>query len=585
MAAEHARPAEGAARAREGSARAQAAPPREDFRVVLDMLLGPQGRLMEPVERLRCLRDMCAHPEAQGEDLGLFLLDEVRRMRRGLAAAQKTHARLEEVIHKLTEPPLHPAVFLGTTELSGATSALVSHGNTQSAVHVAEGVDLASLAPGDEVLLNGGHNALLAKSPVPVLSGGETANFDRVTADGRMVLTWRDEVIVVSASGRLRAAPPKRGDTVRWDRNAWMALEVVEQPNAEHLCVQETPPETFADIGGLDEIIAEIKLVFLLHFRHPNSAERYHVRRCGSVMLQGGPGNGKTMLGKATANWMATLTPSRRSRFINVKPGSLKSMWYSQTEANIRNLFRAARELAEADPSIPVVLFMDEIDSLGAARSSSLMHIDDRVQQAFAAELNGFEARGNVLVICTTNRIDALDPALVREGRLGDRVITVPRPNLQGARSIFGKYFTPDLPYAANGRAAGEVRAEIVESALARIFAPNGAGELAALRFRDGKRLGVKPSHLISGAMIAGIANDACLRACLREVEGGPGEHGIGWPDVEVALARRLDQAARLLTPHNCRGYVSDLPDDVDVVSVERPRHRQIREYRYVVAG
>ena len=71
----------------------------------------------------------------------------------------------------------------------------------------------------------------------------------------------------------------------------------------------------------------------------------------------------------------------------------------------------------------------------------------------------------------------------------------------------------------------------------------------------------------------------------MREVEGRPGPHGVSWPDVEESLLGRFDQAARLLTPANCRSYLAGLPDDVDVVSVERPARRPIREARYVVAG
>jgi proteasome-associated ATPase len=549
------------------------------------MILSRRGRGMEPVERLHCLRDMCGSPDANGDDIGVFLLSEVQRLRKGIQAAKKTHERLKEIVEQLTAPPVHPAIFLGWIAVGERRMALVSQGSTQCAVMIADGVDTGGLAAGDEVLLSHDRNALLARSALPMLPCGETAVFDRHTPDGRLVIKWRDEEIVVGRGGKLEARPPRRGDAIRWDRNAWLALEVLERPAAEYLFVQETPAETFADIGGLDDVIAEIKLAFLLHFRHPEAAREFHVRRCGAVTLEGPPGTGKTMLAKAVANWVGTLSSTGRSRFINVKPGSLKSVWYSQTEANIRNLFQSARELAETEPAIPVVIFMDEIDSLAMTRTGSMFHIDDRVQQAFAAELNGFEARGNVMIVCATNRVDALDPALVREGRLGDRVITVPRPNQAATRAIFGKYLGPELPYAANGHDPAAVREEIIESAVARIFAPNGSRDLAVLCLRDGKRMAVKPSQLISGAMIAAIANDACEGACLRKVEDRPGPRGVSWPDVESSLVRRLEQAAGLLTPRNCRGHLGGLPEDVDVVAIDRRQRKAIQEYRYVVAG
>jgi proteasome-associated ATPase len=557
---------------------------RNNPRAVLEAILGRGSGLTDPQEKLRCLREMCGRPDAKGNDVAIFLLEEVQRVREGLHTAKEAHAGLERIIEKLTTPPYHPAIFLGWVDVGGRQAALIGHGNTQSAVQIGDGIEVDDLLVGDEVLLSSAGNTLLSKCSQPILGGGETAFFDRSTPDGRVVLKWRDEEVVAGCGRRLLDHPPRRGDAIRWDRNTWLALEVVDRPSPEHLFVLETPRETFADIGGLDDIITELKYIFVLAFQHPEIARRYGVRRCGAVTLEGPPGIGKTMLAKACANWLSTLTASGRSRFINVKPGSLKSMWYSQTEANIRNLFQSARELAESEPEIPVVLFMDEIDSLATARSGSMMHIDDRVQQAFAAELNGFEARGNVMIISATNRIDALDPALMREGRLGDRVITVPRPNVGAARAVFGKYFGSELLYAVNGHPDPAVREEIVEAALARIFSPNGAGEVAVLCFRDGKRMSVRPDQLISGAMIAGIVNDACRRACLRDIEGRPGPRGVSWPDVEVALTRRFELAARLLTPGNCRAHLSGLPEDVDVVSIERPRRKSIQEYRYVVA-
>ena len=147
--------------------------------------------------------------------------------------------------------------------------------------------------------------------------------------------------------------------------------------------------------------------------------------------MEGPPGNGKTKVARATCNWLAGMSRSGRSHFINVKPGGLNSMWYGATEQRYRDIFRVAREAAAAEPEVPVVMFWDEVDAIGGNRGESAHRIDDRMLNAFMAELNGLEDRGNIVILAATNRLDSLDPALLRPGRLGDLVLHFPQPTRQ----------------------------------------------------------------------------------------------------------------------------------------------------------
>jgi proteasome-associated ATPase len=260
-------------------------------------------------------------------------------------------------------------------------------------------------------------------------------------------------------------------------------------------------------------------------------------------------------------------------------------MWYSQSEANYREAFRVAREAGEKDPDVPVVMFFDEVDAIGGARGAggSLMRVDDRVLTAFLTELDGLESRGNVLVVCATNRRDALDPALLRSGgRLGDIVLEVPRPNRAAAREIFARHLPPNIPFAReysdSGRASD--RDVMIDSAVARIYGPNGHGELATVTLRDGKRHPVMPSDVVSGALIANIARRAIEQACFREVDSG--DSGLMLRDVLEAVDAEFDTAARALTPGNCHRFLESLPQDVDVVRVERSDRPARRAYRYL---
>jgi SpoVK/Ycf46/Vps4 family AAA+-type ATPase len=240
-----------------------------------------------------------------------------------------------------------------------------------------------------------------------------------------------------------------------------------------------------------------------------------------------------------------------------------------------------AREAGAAEPDIPVVLFFDEVDAIGAARGGAAGRIDDRVLTAFMTELDGLEARPNVLVVAATNRRDALDPAVARPGRLGDLVLDVPRPNRDAAHAILAKHLGPRLPYRSAGEPEpAKARPEILLAATARLYAPNGVGELATITLRDNTRRAVTARDLVSGATLAQIAAEAAERACRREAETR--EAGISLGDVIEAIDRELESAAAALTPGNCHRYLDDLPRDVDAVRIQRPTRPARQVHRYL---
>jgi proteasome-associated ATPase len=542
--------------------------------------LGEGGpKIEDRIEMLRSLRS--ASPES-GQNADRFLLEEIARLHAGLRAAQETQNEFRDLLDKLTTPPFYPALFLARLPFPEGDQALIMSGNSQRVVTLGPNVNFDSLEAGDAVLLGHEMNFVAAKSPFNCFRDGETALFERYAPDGRAVLKWRDEEIVVELAGPLRRATLKAGDQIRCDRSAWMAFEKVERSLGAHLFLEQTPSESFDDIGGLDAEIEQLKRALELHLFHGETVSKYKLRRRGSVLLVGGPGNGKTMIARAMANWLARLSKSGRALFMNVKPAALHSVWYSQSEANYREAFRVAREAGEREPGSLVVIFIDEIDHVGAARGSSLMRVDDRVLTALMAELDGLEGRGNVLVVGATNRRDALDPALLRPGRMGDIVIEVPRPNRAAAVDILGKYLRVDTPYARNGHGgdSAATREEIISAAVSRIYSPNGEGNLARLTFRDGKTRTVRCSDLVSGAVITKIAQVAIERACLREIETGEG--GVAAGDVLRAVSEEFASAAKNLTPFNCRKHLEGLPQDVDVVSIEALAENAPRHHRFL---
>jgi SpoVK/Ycf46/Vps4 family AAA+-type ATPase len=371
----------------------------------------------------------------------------------------------------------------------------------------------------------------------------------------------------------------KAGEGVRFGRVRGLAFERIEASKGAEYFLEATPKDSFDEIGGLDREIEALKRVLSLNMFHGETVRKYKLRPKRAVLMEGPPGNGKTKTARAACAWLASLSKSGRSRFINVKPGALNSMWYGQTEERYREIFRVAREAAMADPELPVVMFWDEVDAVSATRGESLHRIDDRILNSFAAELDGLEERGNIIILAATNRRDALDPALARAGRLGDLVIYFPQPNRLAARAILGCHMPASIPFAANGEGTAAAREALLDLGVGQIFAQNRDTELASLVLRDGKQRLVRACDLVSGAQLEAIAQAAIERACMRAAEGGP--DGVASADLSAAISDFFQMAPRGLTPRNARNYLRDLPQDVDVVRVDVIEHKVSHPHRY----
>ena len=136
------------------------------------------------------------------------------------------------------------------------------------------------------------------------------------------------------------------------------------------------------------------------------------------------------------------------------------------------------------------------------------------------------------------------------------------------------------IPYACNGEGPLAARQAIIDSAVSLIFAANEDSELAHVTFRDGKRRPVRASDMINGAEIAAIAQSAIERACARETRQGQG--GVELQDLLLGVGSFLEKSTRVLTPANCRHYLEDLPQDVDVVRVEPVQRKADNRLQYL---
>jgi len=207
--------------------------------------------------------------------------------------------------------------------------------------------------------------------------------------------------------------------------------------------LDEQPNVTFAQVGGLKEEIEEVREAVEYPLTKPEIYERVGVEPPKGILLYGPPGTGKTLIAKAVAR-------QSRARFIRMSGSELVHKYIGEGAQLVRELFVLARERA------PAIVFIDEIDAIGSMRTNDGTSGSAEVQRTLMqllAEMDGFGNRGNVRIMAATNRIDMLDPALLRPGRF-DRIIQVPLPDA-GARLEILKIHTAKMSLSRDVDLAG----------------------------------------------------------------------------------------------------------------------------------
>jgi len=189
--------------------------------------------------------------------------------------------------------------------------------------------------------------------------------------------------------------------------------------------IEEAPDVRFSQIGGLETQISEIREIVELPLKRPDLFTAVGIEPPKGVLLHGPPGTGKTILAKAVAQ-------STDATFLRVVGSEFVQKYIGEGARLVRELFELAKSKS------PAIIFIDELDAIGARRMDGATSGDREVQRTLMqilAEMDGFDARGEVKLIAATNRLDMLDPALLRPGRF-DRIIEIPMPSREAREAI-----------------------------------------------------------------------------------------------------------------------------------------------------
>ncbi len=221
----------------------------------------------------------------------------------------------------------------------------------------------------------------------------------------------------------------KPGDLVTVEQKNLTIIDKLDRERkveVEQFVIIEQPTTKWSEIGGLQEQENELKEVIELPLTKPELFKKVGISPPKGVLLHGPPGTGKTLLAKAVAS-------STHSTFIEIVGSELVQKFIGEGAKLVKDVFKLARERA------PSIIFIDELDAIAAKRMDLGTSGEREVQRTFMqllSELDGFKPLDNVKVIGCTNRIDILDPAILRPGRL-DRLVEVPVPNKEGLKQVF----------------------------------------------------------------------------------------------------------------------------------------------------
>ena len=441
-----------------------------------------------------------------------------------VATLQEAKSQIETLraeVEKLTAPPSTYGIF-SSLDTDGTGNVYVSGRKMKVSLHPS--IKAKELRKGQEVILNEALNVIAVRG---FDVQGEVVRLKDVLEGNRALVTlhFHEEKVAELGEPLIRERLSV-GDHLLYDPRSGCVIEKLPKSEAEELVLEEVPDVDYEHIGGLQKEIEQVRDAVELPFLYPHIFANYKLSAPKGVLLYGPPGCGKTLIAKAVASSIAKKLghlkdKQLRSYFLHVKGPELLNKYVGESERQVREVFKKAKE--RADDGHPVIVFFDEMDALFRTRGTGISSdIESTIVPQFLSEIDGVERLTNVIVIGASNRQDLIDPAVLRAGRL-DVKVKVGRPDATAARDIFSKYVSTDLPFAEEDlkRHGGDARAlvdSLMNMTVDAMYATTDENKFIEVTYANGEKEVLYFKDFASGALIEGIVSRAKKFAVKRAI-------------------------------------------------------------------
>ena len=542
------------------------------------------------------LIDQCLASLPEGDER-VALLYQLRHRFIEMTTATQQHeverTKMQTVIEKLTAPANRIGTLIGLPE-EGVARIVVGGAEYFANIDLQLEGDVPSI--GHQILVN---EAYVVIRSLGYDRSGPIVKIREILKEGRLRIDQEAgrQGILIQRADDLAEVDLKVGDEVRLDPTHRIAIERLENSQAQSHLLAELPTVKWEDIGGQQEAIESIRRAIEYPLLHADLFSQYQFQQPKGFLLYGPPGCGKTLIGQATAaslgeilatdservtsnadhaktDGSSQLPPITGGSFLHVKGPEVLNMWVGESERIIRDLFVQARQQRQ-EGKLPF-LFIDEAESiLGTRRTMRSYNVSNTLVPMFCAELDGIESLSDVVVILASNRPDMIDPAVLRPGRV-DRKIKVGRPGRHDVTEILRVYLKADLPYAQSDGSGDENSVStIIEGLVDNLFQSSQENRVLAIRLRNGRREILSRQDLLSGAVLAGIVRRAKERAIERAIQADDQKSsGLTLEDLLIATNAEFKESEIFPPDDSAEEWLKLLdyhPDQVVGVSSLKP--------------